>query len=69
MVAVQQPEPEWLTERLTQTEHWRHDQLLAAGFPFLDALHIAEGVQDLHMACELLARGCSMELALRILAD
>ena len=68
MTLVKQPEPEWVTGRLSETDLWRFEQLCRAGFPFYDALRIAESDQDLHVACELMARGCSLELALLILA-
>ena len=47
---------------------WRLEQLLRAGYGDTDALLLAAlpGV-DLHLAVELLARGCPADTALRIL--
>jgi hypothetical protein len=48
---------------------WRRAQLEQAGFPPLLATRIArDGRYDLHELLELLAHGCSPELAARILA-
>jgi hypothetical protein len=47
---------------------WRFDELRRAGWPINEALQLAERTDvDLHEACELLAQGCSVEVALRIL--
>ena len=46
---------------------WRHKQLVRSGFPEEAAAGVAEGY-DLHRLIELVERGCSPELALRILA-
>ena len=48
---------------------WRHDQLVAAGFPPQLAAAVARDSQyDLHALIELTERGCPSELAVRILA-
>lgn len=48
---------------------WRRDQLVACGFPLPVALELARnGRYDLHALIELVERGCSPELAVRILA-
>ncbi len=48
---------------------WRHTQLFRSGFPPDLAVSIAEDDRyDLHAVIELVERGCSPELALRILA-
>jgi hypothetical protein len=48
---------------------WRHTQLFRSGFPLELAVSIAEDDRyDLHAVIELVERGCSPELALRILA-
>jgi len=47
---------------------WRQDLLEKAGYPVLAAMQIAErGDIDLHRACDLLARGATLNEALRIL--
>ena len=56
-----------------QIEHdvigWRRDQLVHSGFPLPLASDIArDGRFDLHALTELADRGCSPELAVRILA-
>jgi hypothetical protein len=52
-----------------QVEDWRIEQLGRAGWSEPQALMLAldPGV-DLHLACDLLAKGCSPSLALRIVA-
>jgi hypothetical protein len=48
---------------------WRREQLLLSGFPLPLAARIAKDLcYDLHRLIELVERGCSPELALRILA-
>lgn len=48
---------------------WRRERLVRAGLPGPLAARLAkEGGYDLHALIELLERGCSAELALRILA-
>lgn len=48
---------------------WRHTQLFRSGFPLDVAACVAEDERyDLHSLIELVERGCSPELALRILA-
>jgi hypothetical protein len=48
---------------------WRRRQLEQAGFsPLLAARVARDGRYDLHYLLELLERGCSPELAVRILA-
>jgi len=47
---------------------WRCEQLERAGYPDHDAWTLAErGDVDLHVAVELVARGCPPALAVRIL--
>jgi hypothetical protein len=47
---------------------WRLQQLRQAGWPETDALLLAERPEiDLHVACELLERGCDIGTAWRIL--
>jgi hypothetical protein len=53
------------SERVTA---WRACELLRAGFEPLTAVELAEHPEvDLHLALELVERGCSTELAARIL--
>jgi hypothetical protein len=48
---------------------WRRDQLVHAGFALPDARRLARDPRyDLHSLLELVERGCSPELAMRILA-
>jgi len=48
---------------------WRRRQLVAAGFPGPLAAEVAhDAAYDLHVLIELVERGCSPELAVRILA-
>ena len=47
---------------------WRREQLVAAGYPAAAAVVLSERDDvDLHLAARLLARGCPVETALRIL--
>jgi len=49
-------------------ELWRSEELERAGFPAAAAAELASRTDvDLHRAAELLANGCSVELALEIL--
>lgn len=48
---------------------WRRDQLVRAGFALPAARRLARDPRyDLHSLLELVARGCSPDLAVRILA-
>jgi hypothetical protein len=48
---------------------WRRDQLVRSGFPLPVASRLAcDQAFDLHALIELTERGCSPELAVRILA-
>jgi hypothetical protein len=49
-------------------EQWRAEELERAGYPRVAAAELAKRVDvDLHRAAELLQRGCTPELALKIL--
>ena len=51
-----------------RVERWRVHVLTAAGYPFAEAQRLAmNGHVDLHVACEILRGGCSLEHALEIL--
>ncbi len=53
---------------LEQIEAWRRERLEAAGYPPPAATELAlRHDVDLHRAVALLERGCSVEVALRIL--
>jgi hypothetical protein len=57
-----------IVTELDRVEHWRSEELLRAGYPSEAATQLAARHDvDLHFAVELLGRGCSPELALRIL--
>jgi hypothetical protein len=57
--------------RLTEqelVEQWRAEELERAGYPAQAAAELAARADvDLHRAAELLAKGCTTELALKIL--
>ena len=61
------------SDEATETENervlrWRWEELRRAGFGFKDSLILAVSLDvDLHLATELLARGCPADVALRIL--
>ena len=61
------------SDEATETENervlrWRWEELRRAGFGFKDSLLLAVSLDvDLHLATELLARGCPADTALRIL--
>lgn len=47
---------------------WRIEQLEDAGYPQEEAFLLARRLDvDLHEACDLLRKGCSVKLAVRIL--
>ena len=47
---------------------WRYERLVRAGYSERDSMVVAERVEvDLHLAVELLERGCPPATALRIL--
>jgi hypothetical protein len=53
---------------LIRIEHWRIEELERAGYSRRAAGRLASRLDvDLHRAVELLQRGCSPELALKIL--
>jgi hypothetical protein len=48
--------------------HWRFSQLTRSGYGFDDAITLAARFDiDLHIAADLVSRGCPPRLALRIL--
>ena len=57
-----------IREETDVVEAWRAEQLEHAGYGSQDAAKLARRSDvDLHQAVELVRRGCSAELALRIL--
>jgi hypothetical protein len=59
--------PDRLTEQ-ELVEQWRAEELERAGYPPQAAADLAARMDvDLHLAAELLSKGCSTELALQIL--
>jgi hypothetical protein len=53
---------------LERVEHWRAEELIRAGYSPTDALALAARHDiDLHLAVELLERGCPIDLAIDIL--
>ena len=55
-------------DELEQVESWRTSELRRAGYTPDEASKLAHRLDiDLHLAVDLLARGCSRDLALRIL--
>ncbi len=56
------------TAEAARVRTWRYDELVRAGYDLDAAERLCGRIDvDLHRAKELLARGCSQELALRIL--
>jgi hypothetical protein len=54
---------------LDRVERWRTAELMRVGFPGDDAVALAARLDiDLHDAIALVQRGCSPELAIRILS-
>jgi hypothetical protein len=57
------------TQQLGEVVRWRREQLLSAGVPPPLAVQLAADPRyDLHLVIELVERGCSPDLAARILA-
>jgi hypothetical protein len=57
-----------IESEIERIERWRAEELERAGYPPSDAVELAARHDvDLHRATELLAAGCSPDLALRIL--
>jgi hypothetical protein len=53
---------------IERIENWRHEALARAGYDRESAVVLAASHDvDLHMAVDLLQRGCSVDLALQIL--
>jgi hypothetical protein len=53
---------------MERVEHWRAEELVRAGFDPSDAIALAARHDiDLHLAVELVRRGCPYEIAIDIL--
>lgn len=79
-IQVHSPQTESMSEHALQRENptgpetcepdvegWRFDVLIRAGYPPRLAHALARSGADLHLAAELVARGCEPQLAARIL--
>jgi hypothetical protein len=51
----------------SKVESWRLHILIECGYPLPLAERLAVSEADLHIACEMLARGCTPETAAEIL--
>lgn len=60
---------EWLLpDERSKVESWRLKILIEAGYPLAIAERLAMSlVVDLHLACDMLSRGCSPDTAAEIL--
>lgn len=62
--------PAALADRITESDpvrRWRLRQLERAGYPPSDALVLSGRDVDIHLAERLLAQGCPVDTAMRIL--
>jgi hypothetical protein len=56
-----------LFDERSKVESWRLHILIEAGYPLPLAERLAVSEVDLHLACEILRRGCAPETAVEIL--
>jgi hypothetical protein len=56
-----------LFDERSKVESWRLHILIESGYPLPLAERLAVSEADLHVACEMIARGCSPETATEIL--
>ncbi len=56
-----------LVDERSKVESWRLHILIEAGYPLPLAERLAVSEADLHLACEMLDRGCAPETAVEIL--
>ncbi|HEY7420926.1 MAG TPA: hypothetical protein VH541_02870 [Gaiellaceae bacterium] len=56
-----------LIDERSKVESWRLHILIEAGYPLSLAERLAVSDADLHLACEMLGRGCLPETAAEIL--
>jgi hypothetical protein len=63
-----EPEPTVLDDRVAELYSWRVEQLARAGYSAANADALADDdTVDLHLACDLLERGCPERTAVLIL--
>ena len=68
-IAAEDQEHEHLDPRAVEIYLWRFEQLRDAGFGDALAHQLAENTEvDLHIACNLLSRGCPERTAFEILS-
>ena len=58
---------ELLIDERSKVESWRLHILIEAGYPLSLAERLAVSEADLHIACEMLGRGCQPDTAAEIL--
>jgi len=56
-----------IIDERSKVESWRLHILIEAGYPLHLAERLAVSEVDLHVACEILGRGCTPETAVEIL--
>jgi len=56
-----------LLDERSKVESWRLHILIETGYPLSIAERLAVSEADLHLACEMLGRGCTPETAAEIL--
>jgi hypothetical protein len=56
-----------LIDERSKVESWRLHILIETGYPLSIAERLAVSDADLHLACEMLGRGCQPETAAEIL--
>ena len=56
-----------MIDERSKVEGWRLHILIEAGYPLSLAERLAVSEADLHLACEMLGRGCTPETAAEIL--
>jgi hypothetical protein len=56
-----------IIDERSKVESWRLHILIEAGYPLPLAERLAVSEVDLHLACDILGRGCAPETAVEIL--
>ena len=56
-----------IIDERSKVESWRLHILIESGYPLPLAERLAVSEVDLHLACEILSRGCAAETAVEIL--
>jgi len=67
MTETTTPILEPVIDERSKVESWRLHILIETGYPLPLAERLAVSEADLHIACEMLARGCTPETAAEIL--